>query len=158
MAGERRRRGGDGPRERPRERLRERDAKLRQHPKPPRGSGRGRMVPALTAAALALGWRRGRPGGSGGAKRPASSPPTPRPPPSPWLHRASASPTYFWGARGARPGPLPTSGAHGGSLRSRGETHGGDWSWRVTVKMEVRAPCTCGATPSTTRPTGAAPF
>uniref|UniRef100_A0A674HFH2 Mannosyl-oligosaccharide glucosidase n=1 Tax=Taeniopygia guttata TaxID=59729 RepID=A0A674HFH2_TAEGU len=43
---------------------------------------------------------------------------------------------------------------------SRGETHGGDWSWRVTVKMEVRGetPCTCGATPSTTRPTGAAPF
>uniref|UniRef100_A0A674HC17 mannosyl-oligosaccharide glucosidase n=1 Tax=Taeniopygia guttata TaxID=59729 RepID=A0A674HC17_TAEGU len=136
MAGERRRRGGDGPRERPRERLRERDAKLRQHPKPPRGSGRGRMVPALTAAALALGWRRGRPGGSGGAKRPASSPPTPRPPPSPWLHRASASPTYFWGARGARPGPLPTSGAapdtspappglmwlqHGGSLRHTSE-------------------------------------
>ncbi|XP_054058339.1 mannosyl-oligosaccharide glucosidase [Rissa tridactyla] len=188
MAGERRRRGGDGLRERTRERGSRREREQQRGP----GRGRTALVVTAAAAALALGlaaaaaeWNRW----SAAARLVTPHPAPPALPPgstgplaSPHRFWGTYRPHVYFGMKTRSPRALVTGlmwlqqGEGGGSLRhtceqgdglSRygwlmhdgenfgvqeihdgglflktefvkrpGGEHGGDWSWRVTARME----------------------
>ncbi|NXV13790.1 MOGS glucosidase, partial [Cepphus grylle] len=188
MAGERRRRGGDGLRERTRERVSRREREQQRGP----GRGRTALMVTAAAAALALGlaaavaeWNRW----SAAARLVTPHPAPPALPPgstgplaSPHRFWGTYRPHVYFGMKTRSPRALVTGlmwlqqGEGGGSLRhtceqgdglSRygwlmhdgenfgaqeirdgglflktefvkrpGGEHGGDWSWRVTARME----------------------
>ncbi|XP_074890946.1 mannosyl-oligosaccharide glucosidase [Buteo buteo] len=190
MAGERRRRGGEGPRERTRERGTRREREKEQQ----RGSSRGRtalvIAAALAAAALALGlaaaeWKRWNAAAllvTPHPAPPALPPGSTGPLASPQRFWGTYRPHVYFGMKTRSPRALVTGlmwlqqREGGGSLRhtceqsdglSRygwlmhdgenfgvqeirdeglflktefvkrpGGEHGGDWSWRITARME----------------------
>ncbi|KAM9378099.1 mannosyl-oligosaccharide glucosidase [Phaethornis superciliosus] len=192
MAGERRRRGGEGPRDRPRDRVTRREQKeQKQHHRGP-GRGRTALLAAAAAAALALGlaaaaaeWRRW----SEASRLVTPHPAPPALPPgstgplaSPQLFWGTYRPQVYFGMKTRSPRSLvtglmwlqegdSTSGLrhtceqnddvsrygwlmHDGEnfgvqeirdgklvlktefVKRDGGEHGGDWSWRISAKME----------------------